>query len=145
MSQITLNLNALWPVTQSQVKAGQKSTDETKKCSKCGAVKPISEFRHQNHTGKHGYTRNECKECERAYNKQRQAARKTAPPKSAVCDMPGCNNTKGLVMDHDHNTGEFRGWLCPKCNSGIGAFNDDISRMANTVIYLNDSTKRRIQ
>ena len=144
MYQQTLSLNVHWPVTPKQVTAGQKST-ETKKCSKCGEVKDISEFRHQNYTGKEGYTRNECRSCEKSYAAQRLEAKKNAPPKSAVCDMPSCNNTEGLVMDHDHVTGKFRGWLCPKCNSGIGAFSDDISRLSHAVIYLANSTKPPIQ
>ncbi len=138
MSQTSLNITARWTVTQSPVQTGQKST---KTCAKCGKTKGIMEFRYQQHTGKEGYRRNECIQCEREYQKQRNAAMKTAPPKSAVCQMPGCSNTENLVMDHDHTTGKFRGWLCPKCNSGIGAFKDDISRLSMAVIYLNDSTK----
>lgn len=30
-----------------------------------------------------------------------------------------------LVPDHCHDTGRFRGWICPNCNSGGGMFKDD--------------------
>jgi hypothetical protein len=29
-----------------------------------------------------------------------------------------------LALDHDHTTGEFRGFLCQKCNQAIGLLND---------------------
>ena len=31
----------------------------------------------------------------------------------------------GLHLDHDHSTGDFRGWLCSNCNRGIGLLRDE--------------------
>lgn len=41
-----------------------------------------------------------------------------------------------LHLDHDHETGEFRGWLCQKCNMGIGQLGDNIEGLQQAIDYL---------
>ena len=41
-----------------------------------------------------------------------------------------------LHMDHCHTTGEFRGWLCRKCNVGIAQFNDNVATLQRAIDYL---------
>lgn len=36
------------------------------------------------------------------------------------CDI--CHRVLKLNFDHDHSTGEFRGWLCTRCNTGLGHY-----------------------
>lgn len=38
----------------------------------------------------------------------------------AICRVAEVGCPKRLAIDHDHTTGEFRGWLCEKCNRSIG-------------------------
>lgn len=41
-----------------------------------------------------------------------------------------------LSLDHDHLTGVFRGWLCNKCNLGIGLLGDTAESVEKAVTYL---------
>lgn len=62
---------------------------------------------------------------------------KATRPCPATCE--GCDKDggkKGLHLDHDHVTGVFRGWLCVKCNMGIGLLGDSIEELEIRVAYL---------
>jgi len=39
-------------------------------------------------------------------------------------------------IDHDHETGFFRGLLCPQCNIGLGNFHDSIEFLERAIKYL---------
>ena len=55
--------------------------------------------------------------------------------KSGIC--PICtSHSDELVYDHDHETKEFRGYICRKCNSGIGLLKDNPKIVQNAYIYL---------
>jgi hypothetical protein len=41
------------------------------------------------------------------------------------------------VLDHDHETGMYRGALCKVCNKALGAFKDDVNILSNAIKYLN--------
>jgi len=47
-----------------------------------------------------------------------------------------------LSIDHNHATGEFRGFLCGPCNLGMGHFGDSAERLARAVEYLERSAGR---
>lgn len=54
-----------------------------------------------------------------------------------ICRKSSEDNRFGrLYIDHDHETGEFRGFLCGDCNSGIGYLKDNILIMENAIAYL---------
>jgi len=40
------------------------------------------------------------------------------------------------AIDHNHNTGEFRGVLCKQCNRALGMFKDSSMILRNAVEYL---------
>ena len=94
------------------------------------------------------YLRSECKPCTRSLGLARNKAKASAPniPKNYTC--PICNRSEDQVKhkggkksgawccDHDHETNEFRGWLCHDCNRGIGNFKDDVARLKNAIRYL---------
>lgn len=53
-----------------------------------------------------------------------------------------CNATTELAVDHCHNTGKIRGGLCRRCNTFLGAFNDDISNIESSGISAKCSLKK---
>lgn len=53
------------------------------------------------------------------------------------CEICGKIFSKTPHMDHDHNTNQFRGWLCGNCNTGLGMFADNIDILINAIDYLN--------
>lgn len=56
-----------------------------------------------------------------------------------------CNSTDRLSIDHCHETGEVRGLLCGKCNSGIGLFKDKIDLLEAAIQYLKQPPKLSLQ
>jgi len=45
--------------------------------------------------------------------------------------------TRTLSVDHCHSTGKVRGLLCKCCNTGLGAFSDNIEVLTSAIKYLN--------
>lgn len=56
------------------------------------------------------------------------------------CDICGelesGSKVRRLSMDHDHITGEFRGFLCNNCNRGLGLIGDTIESVERVLEYL---------
>jgi RNase P subunit RPR2 len=47
-----------------------------------------------------------------------------------------CNNEAALMVDHCHNSGEFRGLICRHCNLILGHAKDNIVTLQNSINYL---------
>jgi hypothetical protein len=110
----------------------------SKVCVKCKREKNILSFRVcrlYKDTASGEYIRSECKDCEKLASRQLARARKDAPTKPEQCQC--CHKrTCHLVVDHDHQTGDFRGWLCRNCNQGIGKLGDNIDCIVKALNYL---------
>ena len=106
---------------------------QTKTCIYCKEQKELSEFpKHkQNKDG----IDNRCKCCIKKQAKIRNKIRKTAPPKSEICECCGQEGKK-IVLDHDHETNKFRGWLCDQCNRAIGQLGDNVEGLQKAINYL---------
>ncbi len=59
-----------------------------------------------------------------------------------ICGVPETECTKGLCIDHCHKTGEFRGWLCVRCNSAISLLGDCPERLLMAAKYLEPRSLR---
>lgn len=102
-----------------------------KKCGKCNTEKNFSEFREY----KSGKFRSECRECEVRQGKMKKEAHKVAGKNPGICSC--CKKkTTDLVVDHCHDTGRFRGWLCRNCNTGLGKLGDNIDSLCRAMNYL---------
>ena len=106
-----------------------------KKCPRCGKILPSSEF---------STNTRHCRICRRDYDWQYRYG--ISPEQylqmynqqDGKCLICGKEPDKGkyLSVDHDKETGEVRGLLCSKCNSGIGLFKENINAMARAIRYL---------
>lgn len=114
-----------------------------KACVKCGIKQPEEHFRMACGAN---YRRTECRTCETKSDrlKRRLKEENEKPDENYECPICGTKHKDisyagrgtGLVLDHCHETEEFRGWLCDYCNRGLGAFNDSLERLQNAIEYL---------
>ena len=114
-------------------------------CNNCGIVQPVQNFQHM----LAGEIKRKCSTCKRNETNivRHLKTIHTYPDENYLC--PICNRDieelgkKGQmrlqtwVLDHCHDTEVFRGWLCSNCNTGLGAFKDDLKRVTNACEYLN--------
>jgi hypothetical protein len=54
----------------------------------------------------------------------------------AICGVSHLELTRGLFVDHDHQTKKVRGLLCGNCNLALGAFKDSPEILNDAVNYL---------
>ena len=68
-----------------------------------------------------------------SYRRRRniKIAGRACPELCECCSGPG-----PLHFDHDHETGKFRGWICPGCNLACGMLKDNPDRAMSVAIYL---------
>ena len=91
-----------------------------------------------------GYTRawaarNAESEKARARARNWRSLPKPTRPQPQVCECCGKENRRALALDHCHESGRFRGWLCDKCNLGIGKLGDTVEALERALAYLKRS------
>lgn len=82
-----------------------------------------------------------CRDCSKMRSKERSAIKKkfkdlVAPKFGTPCECCGKPVTRNWQLDHDHETGEFRGWLCKQCNTGLGNLGDTLESIEKAKAYL---------
>ena len=114
-------------------------------CSVCNTVKENSEFSfYKNRHTDNGYrlmVNTNCRSCAQLSSKERSAIKKKfkdiKPPEfGQPCECCGKLVTRNWQLDHCHDTGEFRGWLCKQCNTGLGNLGDNLQSLSLAVEYL---------
>lgn len=56
------------------------------------------------------------------------------PTRTGICEL--CEEHRGLVWDHDNDTGTFRGWICTPCNTALGRLGDNSEGLARALEYV---------
>ena len=126
-----------------------ETVPETKKCIKCGEYKENTLDNFPENTSIHKkLLRNDCRDCTNRQNRERTALGKIYPkPKDTNYKCPICgkanSDIKKIVLDHNHDTGNFRGYLCDPCNRALGALNN-IATLKNAIKYLEGSESELI-
>jgi hypothetical protein len=147
---------------------GNEPDQPRRRCRKCGAVKPLSEY-HRDRITRNGF-KSECKECalerQRRYqvkNKSKVSASRVAAQRKirygvdrydfddllrkqcgrcAICKQTPQErgHNRQFHIDHDHKTNSVRGLLCHSCNLALGHFKDSIEILTAAIAYLERSS-----
>jgi transcription elongation factor Elf1 len=123
---------------------------EFKICNVCHCIKSVENFaRNQNNL--HGTIRRpSCNKCRTTIDKraprtkQAKQMEKQRPKVGEPFLCPICRKrsivgiTAKIVADHDHYTGNIRGFICDSCNTGLGRFKNGENYLMNAVNYIKD-------
>ena len=128
--------------------------EELKTCTKCGRSEPEVDFKGRKNTYGKFYKHPMCHECYLKIKKSRsdalfkefgnrshQTVIDNRPPEGTLCSCCGTPMTHGkdaysVCFDHDPLTSIFRGWICKRCNYGLGYFNDNLDTILKAADYL---------
>lgn len=121
---------------------------EARVCAMCSQEKPISAFNRGRRVrdGIYPY----CKPCGSARTVANDRLRKYGVSASdfdallanqdyrcAICRRTGEEaDGRSLALDHSHQSGRIRGLLCFKCNTALGALDDDPVKLRRAADYL---------
>lgn len=72
----------------------------------------------------------------RKYNNEIKAGRKQ-PDQCEICGVFARDFKRGLCYDHDHISGEFRGWICTRCNTTLGLVKENTETLMALIEYIN--------
>jgi hypothetical protein len=125
------------------VKNGNAIRERTKINS---AKRRVNDKDHVNALSRESYRRRRADnlESERARMRKNRGLPLPTRMKPALCECCGKQpGKKALALDHCHVSNRFRGWLCDRCNAGIGMLGDSIEGLMNAVRYLERAAKQQ--
>ncbi len=127
---------------------------ERKICDRCFTIKHTQIEFENNRIKKGGKItkRPSCRDCRKVKNgfnipiRKKQEWMLKKPKLGEIFSCPICTKKSlgGIskhVLDHNHHTGEVRGFLCESCNTGIGRFDDNIQLVENAIKWLSQKSE----
>jgi hypothetical protein len=127
---------------------------EFKRCNRCGIVK------HEESFAKNQYRKNNvivrrayCKDCGKKIKPISTKLRKAYVEKNPKPEMgvdfkcPVCTrittpwHKNQICLDHNHETGEIRGWLCGDCNASMGRLGDNVTTLERAIKWIKGELK----
>ena len=135
-------------------------------CTKCGEVKPDTEFHREARNPSRNHKRSHCKSCDAEKNRKyisnpekrdRRNAKRVEwnrsvkaffPPElfkerleqqngvCAICGDADAGGRGAFHADHDHKKETPRGVLCHRCNIALGHFKDSTEILQSAIDYL---------
>jgi len=142
------------------------SSIETQECKTCKEVLPLRSYSIKNvYSDNLGVLSKNCKSCCNQIQKEHNERKAGIPYPDKDYKCPIClkneeelkskqivvnmdtyepaehKRKKNTVwrLDHNHNTGEVRGWICNSCNISMGQLDDDIDTLKRAVKYLEEN------
>ena len=135
-------------------------------CTKCGEIKPESEFSRESRNVSRNFRRSDCKAC--VYIRQKKRSQEPGVKEHrtktrrvwsrlnkygftpgmyeerleqqgnvcAICKVDTPGGKGQFHADHDHNTKQPRGVLCHNCNVALGNFKDNPEILQSAIEYL---------
>ena len=67
-------------------------------------------------------------------NKLKKQETRAGRKRPSRCEL--CSDTVKICFDHDHSTGQFRGWICHRCNLAIAFAKDSPELLIKMSKYL---------
>lgn len=123
---------------------------ENKVCDRCYKLLNTENYFENNRLKKDNIItkRPSCRSCRKIKNgkpissKQRLEWESKKPQNGTLFTCPICQKTtivgiSKIVLDHNHETGDVRGWICESCNTGIGRFDDRVDIISHAINWLN--------
>lgn len=110
-------------------------------CKDCKQEKPSTRFHWRVKDGVTTLDSRTCLDCRNEDDRAIRKHKKRNPyPKNSKCQC--CGKKDKLHLDHSHTKSKkFRGWLCSKCNVGIGNLGDTIIGVKRALRYLENCKK----
>lgn len=158
-------------MSSNQYTKPQVVTDTHKSCSFCGEMKLFSEFHQDRTNVKGHGRAFYCKACANSKSREHNAKHKDNPDyarrkkdravktryginlesyqnkltsqecKCAICKVHLPMSGHFTHLDHDHETGKIRDFLCTNCNRGLGHFQDNKEILMAAIEYLQAHTE----
>lgn len=137
------NKDGLWVVNANQ---------KERICNFCSKLKSVREYKPNRYSKDGKITpRPSCNDCRKKIEGKRltKSEQNKFDPrpnnilfKCKICEkrtIAGVNSK--VVLDHDHESGKARGWICESCNTGLGRFQDSVVILKRAINFIKKGSR----